>query len=424
MADMDLIEALQVMHDQAFVPGRSDIDLADAVQTEVDVLVADAAANGTALPAKPVTPAAGVDAGFAMRPIEAMLRLARATRPLISDDVYDWYRHWAWLRYLGIFDQHQAGVLGLSAAGLGVHANQRRVMSEDLGVGFGCVVAEQWCKHLGAAGPVTIVDVDLALREGRRWRRLHGADPTIGNRQPDYLLVYPDPLHARAFTYKALECKGTVSLANVTGQLARAVTQLGSLELSGLTPQGIAVSTVSNRDGVQYLAVDPEDDQSTDSVVVTNRDLDRARARDSRERMRSRKGAIDIEAGAFIATSLLMSAGTLADYAGNNDAAAELLPPRTLSRLSRRPRARVELETAEGTFRGVEYTFPAPIGTPLYVFMGVVDSVDNALLAGDLDEVIDAQMNFRVEDRERPARGPSDPVSATTDDGAILLLRV
>jgi len=137
MADMDLIEALQVMHDRAFVPGLSDIDVADAVQTDVNALVADGAANGTAIHAKPVTPAAGVDGGFLARPIEAMLRLARATRPLISDDVYDWYRHWGWLRYLGIFDHHPDGTLGLSAAGLGVRANQRRVMSEDLGVGFG-----------------------------------------------------------------------------------------------------------------------------------------------------------------------------------------------------------------------------------------------------------------------------------------------
>lgn len=295
-------------------------------------------------------------------------------------------------------------------------------MSEDLGVGFGCLVAEQWCRHLGAVGPVTIVDVDLALHEGRRWLQLHGADPNMGDRQPDYLLIYPDAINVRAFTFKALECKGTVSLPNCTGQLARAVTQLGSLELSGVAPQGIAVATVSNRDGVQYFAVDPEDDQIPDTVVVTSRDLERARAREPRAFTRSQKGAIDIGAGEFIGTSLLMSAGTLADYAGNNAAAAEFLPPPTLSRLSRRPRDRVERETEEGNFRGVEYRFPAPDGTQLHVFMGVVDSVDNALLSGDLDEVIAAQMNFSAGGRELLARGASEPASAVTGDGAILTL--
>lgn len=421
MANVDLLDALDIMNAQAFMPGRSDIDLANAVQAEVNVLVADAAANGNTIPAKPVTPAGGVDRGLFARPIEAMLRLARATRPLISDDVYDWYRHWGWLRYLGIFDQHPAGALGLSAAGLAVRANQRRVMSEDLGVGFGCFIAERWCRHLGASGPITIVDVDLALHEGRRWLQLHGADPAVGDRQPDYLLIYSVPSNTRAFAYKALECKGTVSLANVPGQLARAVTQLGSLELSGVPPQGIAVSTLSNRDGVHYRAVDPEDDQSVDTVVITNRDLDRARERT--EITPSWNGTVDVGAGEFIAASLLMTVGTLADYAGNNDAAARFLPPPTVSRLSRRPRDRVVRETAEGTFRGVEYRFPAPDGTPLHVFMGVVDSVDNALVTGDLDEVTVAQVDYLAERREQSPRGTSDLVSATSDDGAILLLR-
>jgi hypothetical protein len=421
MADVDLVDALVRMNSHLYVPGNSDASLATAVQAEVDALVADAAANGTALPAKLVTPAVGVDGGLVTRPIDAMLRLARATRPLISDDVYDWYRHWGWLRYLGIFDWRSAGVLGLSAAGLGVRANQRRVMSEDLGVGFGCVVADLWCARLGAAGPTAIVDMDLALNEGRRWLQRHGANPAVGDRQPDYLLIYPGPTSTRAFAYKALECKGTVSLANVNGQLGRAVTQLASLELSGMTPQGIAVSTVSNGSGVQYFAVDPADYGAIEVVTLTDRDL--ARARQPGEVRRSVDGTIEIDAGEFIAISLLMNAGTLADYGGNNEAATEFLPPPTLSRLSRRPRDRVVRETAEGTFRGVEYRFPAPDGTPLRVFMGVAAPVDDALASGDIDEVTGAQLSFRAERQESLTTGGSDLVSATSDDGAILLLQ-
>lgn len=123
MADVDLVYALDRMDTPVHVSGRSDASLATAVQTEVAALVANTAAKGTSLPAKPVTPAVGVHGGFVTRPIDAMLRLARATRPLISDDVYDWYRHWGWLRYLGIFDRQSPGLLGLSAAGLGIRAN-------------------------------------------------------------------------------------------------------------------------------------------------------------------------------------------------------------------------------------------------------------------------------------------------------------
>lgn len=423
MTGMDLLEALQVMHSPAFVMGQSDAELISVVQGEVDALVIESASNGVLLPAKPVSAAAGVDGGLIGRPIEAMLRLARATRPLVSDDVYDWYRHWGWLRYLGVFELKPTGELGLSEAGLGVRANQRRVMSEDLGVGFGCLVAEHWCRHLGARGRITIVDVDLALKEGSQWLKDHGFEPGVGGRQPDYLLVYPDYFNARTFTFKALECKGTVSVGNANGQLARAATQLASLELSGVAPQGIAVSTISGRDGVHYRAIDPEDDRNTDTVVLTNLDLSRARAREPGELRRPWEGAIGTGASEFIATSLLMSAGTLADFAGNNAAAAQFLPPRTLDRLSRRSRDRVIRETPEGTFRGVEYRFPAPDGTPLHVFMGVVDTVDSALLSGDLDEVTGAQMSFREEGRDRQGVADSDWASAVTDDGSILILR-
>lgn len=421
MANMDPHEALARMHSRVYVPGRSDTGLARTVQSEVDALVADAAAAGTLLPAKLVTPALGVDGGMVARPIDAMLRLARATRPLISDDVYDWYRHWGWLRYLGIFDRGLGGQLRLSAAGLGVRANQRRVMSEDLGVGFGCVVADLWCTHLGAAGATAIVDVDLALHEGRRWLQHHGANPAVGDRQPDYLLIYPDIANTRAFAYKSLECKGTVSLANAGGQLARAVTQLASLELSGVTPQGIAVTTVSNGSGVQYLAVDPEDDQGVDAVVITDRDL--ARSREPNGVRRSRNGIDEIEAGEFIASSLLMNAGILADYGGNNEAAAHLLPPPTVSRLARRPRDRVVRETAAGVFRGVEYHFPTPSGPPLYVFMGVEANIDDALTSGDIDEVIGTQLRFSAERQESRAAGESELDGATSNDGAVLFLR-
>jgi hypothetical protein len=419
MAGMDLADALVHMNAPALVRGRSDANLVAAVQLEVDALIAADATNGIRRQAKQVTPAGGVGSGLTVRPIDALLRLARATRPLISDDVYDWYKHWGWLRYLGIFDWHSPGVLGLSPAGLAVRANQRRVLSEDLGVGFGCLVAEAWCSHLGAVGPITIVDVDLALREGRTW--LHGARLSVGDRQPDYLLIYPQVGSARAFTFKALECKGTSQIANANGQLARAVTQLASIELSGVVPQGIGVSTVSSAGGVKFLAVDPEDDRGLDSVVVSDQDL--ARVREPAEARRSSQGSFQVDAGGFIAASLLMGAGTLADFGGNNEAAAAFLPPQTNSRLSRRSRNRVVRETADGLFRGVEHTFSAPDGSPLRIFMGIAEDVDRALTTGELDQVGFAQRNFSAERPELPANDSPGVVSALADDGAILMLR-
>lgn len=423
---MDLAEALTTMATPVWIPGQSDNALIAAVQNELNLITAKATAAGQTLPTKPLSPAVGVAGGLVARPIDALHRLAKATRPLISDDVYHWYRHWSWLRYLGIFDV-TAGGLGLSATGLRVRANQRRVMSEEVGVGFGVLVAEQWCRHLGASGPILVVDVDLALYEGRSWVELHAGRLRVGGRQPDYLMIYPDPSSASAFAFKAVECKGTASAANVPGQLARATTQLASLSLGGSAPQGIAVDTISDRAGVRYRAVDPEDDTRPDTVTISNEDLQRARQ--PADLQQSRDGVISVPAGEFIATSLLVGMGTLADYAGNLSAAAELLPPVTRERLHRVERDRTTRETEDGTFVGIEQLLPTPTGEQLRVFSGVAANVDAALTTGRLEAVRAAQEELhqvrlsRIADSEaRVSHDPGGPVVASSDDGAVLIL--
>lgn len=409
-----------------WVAGRSDHNLVTAVQNELNVMAAKAAAAGQTLPMKPLSVAIGVTGGLGVRPIDALHQLAKATRPLIPDDVYHWYRHWAWLRYLGIFDVSGAN-LGLSAAGLRVRANQRRVMSEEVGVGFGILVAEQWCRHLGATGPITVVDVDLALYEGRMWVELHAGRLRVGGRQPDYLMVYPDPSNPQAVTFKTVECKNTASAANVTGQLARAATQLASLSLGGSPPQGIAVDTISDRAGVRYRAIDPDEEAGADTLSIAERELQRARQ--PADVARSDNGVISLPAGEFIANSLLVGMGTLADYAGNLSAAAEFLPPVTRERLQRVPRDRTIRETEDGQFVGVEQLLPTPGGEQLRAFSGVAASVDAALSTGSIEAVRAAQEEFQ---QMRPSRTPAgeprassrseDPVVATSSDGSVLIL--
>lgn len=408
------------------IPGQSDSTLVADVQNELNLMSTKAASSGQVLPTKPLSPATGVASGLATRPIDALHRLAMATRPLISDDVYSWYRHWSWLRYLGIFDVSGSG-LRLSAAGLKVRANQRRVMSEELGVGVGILVAEQWCRHLGATGPIVVVDVDLALYEGRRWVDLHAGKLRVGGRQPDYLMIYPDRSSSRTFTFKAVECKGTVSPANARGQLARAATQLASLSLGGSPPQGIAVGTISDRAGIRYRAVDPKEDSDSDVVTISDADLRRARQPAGAER--SDAGVISLPAGEFIANSLLVGMGTLADYAGNLPAAAEFLPPATRERLQRVERDRTTRETEDGQFVGVEQLLPTPGGEQLRVFSGVAAAVDTALTSGSVEAVRTAQVQFQ---QGRPSRMTTSqpqepdlsdgPVVATSSDGAVLIL--
>lgn len=427
---MDISQAFQIMRTSARLRGTSDPGLIGRVQTELDKMTAEAVRKGVTLPpAKPLVRALGVGAGLNVRPVDAMLRLARATRPPITDDIYDWYRHWAWLRYLGVFDVDGGGQLKLDQMALRVNGNQRRVMSEDLGVGFGVLVAEHWCRHLGAVGPINVVDVDLAMNDPHHWLHRRG-DIAVGRRQPDYVLTYSTS--AGHYGVKTLECKGSSSAGNVSKQLARAATQLACLELDGTCPQGIAVATVSNGAGVTYYAIDPDDDEDLDAIPITDEDLERARRGEFRRR--PWEESRPIVATDLVAASLIDGMGALADYAGNEEAAARLLPADRPRWSGRRRTDRVEISTAAGTFVGVEHQMPTPDGRPLRVFMGVDAEVDAALMDGTPGAVQAAQARFqdrRSKDAvdaamEESIRGVSaeDATGATSAEGAALIVRL
>lgn len=428
---VDLSQAFQVMNTPARVQGVSDLQLIGRVQSELDKIAAEAVARRVAPPPmKPLVQAVGVGGGIDARPVSAMLRLARATRPPTSDDVYDWYKHWAWLRYLGVFAVGGSGNLKLDQLALRVKGNQRRVMSEELGVGFGVLVAESWCRQLGAIGSITVVDVDLALNDPGHWPHQRG-DIAVRSRQPDYLLTYTTA--GGLYGVKTLECKGASAAGGVSKQLARAATQLACLELDGNVPQGIAVATVSNGTGVTYHAVDPEDGGRLDAVRVTEEDLHRARRGGLRRG--DWKGVRTLPASDVIAASLVDGMGSLADYAGNEQAATRLLPEERPRWSGRRRAERTEIPTDVGTFVGVEHQLPTPDGRPLRVFMGVDADVDAALAEGEPQAVREAQERFQerrggtevADDAiDQSIRGISadEAAAATSPEGATLILRV
>lgn len=412
---MDIVEAIEIMDQWTTVPGCSDQNLVDVVQPEVDQMIAGGSASKT------LTIAGGTQRGVTLRPVDAMLRLSRATRPLVSDDVYDWYRHWSLLRYLGVFRLQPNGTLGLSPAGDAVHANQRRVMSEELGVAFGVIVAELWCRSLGASGPISIIDIDFALNEGQPWFQGYGASPTVGSRQPDYILSYHAAADPRRLTFKSLECKGTKSRPHAIAQLARAATQLQSLRLGGRTPQGIAVCTVSKSTGIEYLALDPEPEDDLDIVQISDADI--GRARQQTQTRQRRVAPDDVPLGVLLATSLLADCGNLADYAGSYSAAAQFLPARALERRARMPQERRSVEFGGEVYRGIEYQLPTPQGRPLRIFMGVASPVDEALMTGDLDLVAAAQQVHSEQRESHLAPDRQGSTTAISDDGAVLSLQ-
>ena len=370
------------------------------------------------------TAADGLVGPVRLRPIDALLRLAKARRPEVPDDVHDAYRHWAWLRYLGALAHGPGRVLRLSEAGARVRASQRRVMSEELGVGFGLLLAEHWCRAMGCSTGVTGVGLDVVLREGYGW--LEPSRRTDG-RQPDYLLLLDDPALPTRKRLKTVVCKGTVAAGNAPGQLARAFAQLGGLRIDGSAAHGLAVATVSGVGDLCYQALDPDGGPRLELEVTGDRVHDVRRPK-----RLGHGGVLDLAGAELVPTAVGVAIGALADYAGNAPAAERWLPPATLLRLGRTVRDRVVRESDEGVFIGVEGSFPTPDGRRLVVFRGLAAEVDEAISGGAVEEVAARQSELAVARRRcgrdtlaaRPAGDTECSVSATSSDGALLRITV
>jgi hypothetical protein len=140
-----------------------------------------------------------------LRPVEALHWLSYATSPRYQDDLLDRYMHWALVRYIGLFERREEGppcpALTLNQPGQRIRGNQRRVTSEEMGIGFGALLANCWFAQTGAVGlPIGIVDVDAALDD--RYIFAGGsrqAVRAVDDRRPDYLLIAPDPTARRRY---------------------------------------------------------------------------------------------------------------------------------------------------------------------------------------------------------------------------------
>lgn len=415
---MDLHEARAVVSRSYRVPGQSD----NALVTKV------AGTKNFTLPAKALQPASGLAAGTTIRPIEALHYLAYVTRALYQDDVYDRYVHWALLRYLGFFDQGPSSPAGVSSlrvsqAGRRIAGNQRRLASEEMGIGFGCLLAARWFAHdLGSPGiPVSFVDIDVALRDGfvmagGSKKVVSTLQTQIGSKRPDYLMLAPDKLTGR-YRARAVECKGTSTPGYGLPQLAGALHQLEGVTLDGRVPPGVAVCTITpNKGDVRYLAIDPADrDEPTFDVGVDDNAYDVILP------------AINepVEGRRLVDTALRSSWATLADFGGNTDAVRRWAPRLMSERLVRRPRERGLVATPAGVVNGSTSTFRFD-GTTMAVTYGIASDVDAALSSGQGRRVRDAQIEFASSAASwnaDTAVGSNLAMSATSD-GSVFVLSV
>ena len=378
---------------------------------------------GSTLAVKRATVATGVDGSIQASPMQALLNLAKATAIAPNAQIFDWYQHWACLRYIGAF-QPTGGSLALSQQAARVRANQRRVLSEELGVGFGIQVALAWHNTIAGGPPPHVIDLDLTLGDPLHWfNRQNGPTIVTDGRQPDYLLTDRNT-GSRTFRVLSLECKGSAETSTTIGQLARGVTQLSSLSLNGTTPQGIVVATVSNGNAIRYRAVDPPSDDT--HITIENEDWEIARTTPRSSFLRNEE-AVAIGASTM-ARGIRAGTGRLAIFSGNLAAARELLPLDLLEVASAFPRNRVTLENEHGLFRGVAHSFPTTEGPSIQVFLGVDSRIDAAMESGSLDALLDAQDELKethpTSGHSPPGVSEADSSSAVGIDGSIMQISI
>ena len=424
---MDLATAFHRLNTPVQVHGVSNASLVAEVEAACVNEERKRLARGhRAVPRKALTVATGLDSGtVVLRPIDALQRLARATALNFSEDVLALNQAWSWLRYLGAFD-HRGDPPSLTlhrGALRGVRANQRRVVSEELGVGFGILLAEHWCQSLGAPSSVDVVDVDNILGSPStfpNWAQAAGS-----RRQPDYLLQYQDPANSTQYQSRLLETKGTVARSNATGQLARASTQLASLHLDGNPVQGVAIVTVSNSDDLSYLAIDPEAGRS--SWAPDDSRIDAAKY--ETPVMRRQDGLLFANRDEFLSSARVAANASLAEFAGLDHVKDQWIRGERRESTGRKRREPKSASLDHSDYFGVEFTLPVGNGEgTVTVFQGVHTDVASALETGKEGLVRQAQDKFREAnppEKRRAAEGhlsEERAVTSVSGEGAILRL--
>lgn len=419
---MKLREAIRLMGSTVKVSAQSDRSLA----AEVSHRQLSLARATSGLPTKAnVSTSRGLHGQFELRPISAMLELARGTALNEQDDIAAMGRRWSLLRYLGVFDRDPVtSMLTLHADSLRyIGANQRRVLSEDLGIGFAIVAAKRWCgARVDGVGPISVVDVDKILN--------NSSMPSLqlsAKRQPDYLLTYEDPKRPGQRRYELLETKGTVSTSTAKKQLGRAVTQLAGLTVNGRHMTGLAVSVVSSPEGILIMSVDPEEPAVLWGPM--NEALERSRSFGRLGGVDAMQTDVDSERLFPVATNVELA--SLAEFSGQSAAATRWLP-RGREHLPSRASRESRKESEFGQFVGSEFTvqLPGSDGARIRIYTGVEKQIADALRGSDVNAVLETQRAFskRVDGSERALADttPLEEISASvvSTDGAVLEISI
>ncbi|GAA4840553.1 hypothetical protein GCM10023201_33220 [Actinomycetospora corticicola] len=339
-----------------------------------------------------VSPAEALDGPQLVVPLEALRGLAVASAATMQADLLQVQANWAVARYVGSFD-HRDGRLVLSRPGELVAGNQRRVLSEELGIAFALEAAQTWMGHRGdPSSPVWIADVDQLSQGIVMWAEQ-------GNSRPDYIVATRD-LHSPGVLVALVESKGTrtpsyasKSLTNGCRQIAPAVelTDLPGLVVSTLVT-GATITSRAAQVGADRPGLRPPDDE----LVLA------------------------VQAASF---------ESLAEAAGNGPAADRWRRERSRPTDEMPTRMRVDRERTrdtlpdEGPVVGLAQRYGFP-GGQLEVFLGVTSEIDSVLLQ-PANDLIATQQRTRSQRTGRRAPGTSVEAqgAAVGPDGSVAWVR-
>lgn len=331
--------------------------------------------------------------------------------------------------------------------------NQRRILSEDLGVGFATLLSRSWQLPGVGAGPVSVklADVDMVLAYRLRG---HGVKP-VGGRRPDYLVIMQGA--GSATTIGLLECKGTRVRNYGHQQLATASEQLAGLLVDGGRVPGLAISTEVADDAIRYRAVQRlphpelydrgggEDESFLAAPAVPAAGLTVTEEVPVFSSLWDEAFQANLSAGgatALVTPALAASWASLADLSGNEEALDRWRPSDAYERQMRGLPARRRAPRPRGIYRGpdgrpvrgVANVLGLP-GGRLEVVLGALVEVDDALTSGDSATILRTQAQA-VAERLRRAENRVEfavdvetgddvdgEVAAYGSDGSALLLR-
>lgn len=236
---MDLHEAMAIIQSPILLAGDSN--------------EAAAGIAGAGLSRSTALPLPELDGGVQTRPIHLLHRLSLATWFVHQHPtVFDAFRQWAVLRYIGAFDVPSDGsarlpTLKLSEAARRVTRNQRRVLSEDLGIATAVSLGRRWFASAHPGMVPNIVDIDVAMDLGL----VH----STGARRSDYLLTAVDPRSGHLLAYGQIEAKGSSNGPYSRSQLRGGAQQIESTALGKAVLPGLVSALLAGSD-LRYAAVE------------------------------------------------------------------------------------------------------------------------------------------------------------------------